>query len=688
MSASHSVEKPAFRPEIQGLRAFAVLMVVFYHVWLGRVSGGVDVFLLVSAFLLTVSFLYKVESGRPLALVHYWLNRLRGLLPAAIVVLLAVVGATVSLLPRTRWEEVAEQTVSSLFYFQNWQLASDSVDYYAANQAAASPLQHFWSLSIQGQVFVLWPLIIAAAAAIWHLIRQSRPDLGFRPVLAVTFGLVFAASFVYSVYITATRQAWAYFDTGARLWEFALGSLLVLALPYVEKAPVALRVVMGWVGMIAMLSCGLVLTVQGSFPGYVALWPTLAAALIIGAGQTGSRYGVDRLLSSQPLASLGSISYALYLWHWPILVIYLIHSGHDAAGWLSGTAIIAVSLLLAWATTRMVETPFHSWRWPTQRRRRLSIVVAALMAAVLLPLNGWQEKVEAFEEAAAAQSPQDNPGAAALADGYVPSIDPAAATLPLSTTLDQEWASVGGTCDDERRPADEAIRFCRQYGDPATAEKTIVLLGDSHAQHWSTALHPAAEQNNWAWILIHEPACRYGTPGPERTESCNNFLTAAQSYVLEQQPDAVFTVASKTATHPTDELTPGDQERVADGYVEAVTPFTDAGIQVVGLRDTPRYSYSVPECVDVRGGEECSLDQDYVLAPENPLDELQTQVEAGELPSELSFFDMTDQFCVDGRCRAVIGNVITIRDEDHVTRTYAQTLAPVFERRLRDALGW
>ncbi|GAB3652710.1 acyltransferase family protein [Zhihengliuella somnathii] len=687
-SASPRVEKPAFRPEIQGLRAFAVLMVVLYHVWLGRVSGGVDIFLLVSAFLLTASFTYKVEAGKPLELVRYWLNRLRGLLPAAIVVLLAVVGATVSLLPRTRWEEVAEQTVSSLFYFQNWQLANDSVNYYAANQSSASPLQHFWSLSIQGQVFVLWPLVIAAAAAVWHVLRRRRPTLRFRPVLAAAFGLVFAVSFVYSVYITATQQAWAYFDTGARLWEFALGSLLVIALPYVEKAPVAVRVVMGWTGLVAMLSCGLVLTVQGSFPGYVALWPTLAAGLIIGAGQTGSRYGVDRLLSAKPLASLGSISYALYLWHWPILVIYLIHSGNDAADWLSGTAIIAVSLLLAWATTKVVETPFHSWRWPTQRRRRMSIVVAALMAAVLLPLNGWQEKVEAYEEAAAAQAPQDNPGAAALADGYVPSIDPAAAVLPLSTTLDQEWASVGGACAEGYQPQDESIRFCRQHGDPATAEKTIILVGDSHAQHWTTALQPAAEKNDWAWILIHEPACRFGTPGPEREEGCNNFLNAASSYILDHQPDAVFTVASKTATHPAGDLTPGDQERVATGYVEAVKPFTDAGIPVVGLRDTPRYSYSVPECVDVRGGEECSLEQDYVLAPENPLDELQDQVEAGELPHQLRFFDMTDQFCVDGVCRAVIGNVITIRDEDHVTRTYAQTLAPVFEQRFRAALGW
>ncbi|WP_309082160.1 acyltransferase family protein [Zhihengliuella sp.] len=686
---SAAVAKPAYRPEVQGLRAFAVLMVVLYHVWLGKVSGGVDVFLLLSAFLLTVSFTYRVESGRPLELVRYWLNRLRGLLPAAIVVLLAVLAATVSLLPRTRWEDVASQTVSSLFYVQNWNLALGSVDYYAADHATASPLQHFWSLSIQGQVFLLWPLVIAGAALAWRRLRRRRPDLGFRPVLAGAFGSILVLSLAYSVYITATRQTWAYFDTGARLWEFALGSLLVVALPWMERLPVLLRVALGWTGLLAMLSCGVLLQVEASFPGYVGLWPTVAAGLIVGAGATGHRLGADRLLSARPLIRLGDISYALYLWHWPILVIYLVTNGLDRATWLGGTAVIGLSLALAWATTKMVETPFHQWHWPTQRRRRLSVVLAALIGLVLLPLNSWQNRVEAFEDAASSQSAADNPGAAVLQPGFAGEPSAEAAVLPLSTSLDEEWANVGGACLNAYAPADERIEFCKQFGDPATAEKFVIVLGDSHAQHWSTALHPAAVGNDWAWIMIHEPSCRFGTTGPDRTERCNDFIEAATEYVLQHHPDAVLTVASHTAKYPDDAgRTPAEQEKVADGYVESVLPFAEAGIQVAGLRDTPRYRYAVPECVDMRGAEECGLPQEFVLAERNPLDELQQQVDAGVLPRELSFFDMTDQFCIEGTCRAVIGNVVTIRDEDHITRTYAQTLAPVFEQRLTAALGW
>ncbi|MEE1620464.1 acyltransferase family protein [Zafaria sp. Z1313] len=687
-----TVAKPAYRPEVQGLRAFAVLMVVVYHVWLGRVSGGVDVFLLISAFLLTVSFTYKVEAGKPLKLLGYWLNRARGLLPAAIVVLLAVLAATVSLLPRTRWEDVAEQTWSSLFYYQNWTLADAAVDYYAANHSTASPLQHFWSLSIQGQVFILWPLILAAAALAWAALRRLRPTLGFRPVLAAAFGAVFAASLAYSVHVTYTNQALAYFDTRARLWEFALGSLLVVVLPWASRLPQAVRVVMGWMGLAAMLACGIVLNVQAVFPGYIALWPTLAAALIISAGATGHRFGVDRLLSAAPLTRLGDISYALYLWHWPILVIYLTVDGRKEAGPLGGTAVIALSLALAWATTRAIETPFHAWRWPTQRRRRLGLVIAVMIGLVAMPLTGWQTRVDAFEQKVQEQTPQDNPGALVLAGDYEEAPDPDAVVLPLPNKMNEQWANFGGDCTGEYALTDPRMEYCQSAGDPATASKTVMVVGDSHAQHWTTALNEIAAQNDWAWILVTRPACRFGAGSGEREAECNDFNAAATQYVLDHRPDAVLTVASLTAHHGNGEegSVPADNERIVPGYLEGVAPFLDAGIQVVGMRDTPRFTFNVPECVDMKGpdAEACAHGTDELMAPVNPLDELESQVDHGQLPDELSFFDMTDQLCVDGTCAPVIGNVLAYMDESHLTKTFVATTAPVFERRLKEALDW
>lgn len=155
-----------YLPEVQGLRALAVLMVVVYHVWFGRISGGVDIFLLLSAFLMTGQFTRKLESGRAIELAKYWVHLFKRLLPLIAVTLVVTLGATRLFLPETRWDSIFGQTWASLFYYQNWFLASESVDYYAAQHSVASPLQHFWSLSIQGQIFILWPLMFALAAVI------------------------------------------------------------------------------------------------------------------------------------------------------------------------------------------------------------------------------------------------------------------------------------------------------------------------------------------------------------------------------------------------------------------------------------------------------------------------------------------------------------------------------------------
>ncbi|MGA7204959.1 MAG: acyltransferase, partial [Specibacter sp.] len=300
-----------FLPEVQGLRALAVLMVVTYHIWFGRISGGVDIFLLISAFLLTGQFVRKLESGKVLDLLTYWVHLFKRLLPLISVTLLATLAGTFLFVPNVGWNSIFGQGWASLFYYQNWFLAAESVDYYVADHSTASPLQHFWSLSIQGQIFILWPLIFAAAA---FLARRGR--LKIRPLLIYMFGAVFVISLVFSIVTTHTNQAFAYFDTRTRLWEFALGSLLALTLPYLVFSR-RTRIILGWTGLLGMLSCGLILQVGQQFPGYMALWPTVSAAFIIIAGFTGSRHGVDRFLSWRPLVKLGDSSYALYLFHWP-----------------------------------------------------------------------------------------------------------------------------------------------------------------------------------------------------------------------------------------------------------------------------------------------------------------------------------------------------------------------------------
>ncbi|WP_394247829.1 acyltransferase family protein [Arthrobacter pityocampae] len=660
-----------YRPEVQGLRALAVAMVVVYHVWLGRVSGGVDVFLLVSAFLLTVTFTRKLEAQQPLALVAYWLNLLKRLLPAVVVVLLSVLAATAVLLPSSRWRAVFDQTWASLAYRQNWELAGNAVDYYALDHSAASPLQHFWSLSIQGQVFLLWPLLFAGAGAL-AAVTRLRP----RPVLIVLFGALFAVSLAFSVWQTGADQAAAYFDTRARLWEFALGSLVALALPYLVL-PRRVRVVLGWAGVVMMLACGILLQVQQQFPGFVALWPTLAAAAVIVAGRTDSPAGVDRWLSSRPFLRLGGASYALYLWHWPVLVIWLVVAGKEGAGLLDGAAVVGASLVLAVLTTRFVEEPLRSWSWPSAGRRRTGLVAAVALTLVAVPLSGWEYRVQAQETAVEQQTRDDNPGAEALHPSFEYRGAEDALVKPLASSLGAEWAAVDGPCPEALMPADPQLASCVRTGDEATAERTVLVLGDSHSQMWMTALGAMAEANDWLAVSVHRPNCRFvDAPGSVDAE-CQAFNDAVRAYALDLDPDAVLTVGTRT-----DWSSPA--EEVPAGFEAGITPLLDAGIPVVALRDTPRFEEDMAECTDRHAADPsvCDVPAAEVLAPSSPLLPL-----AERLPG-LEHVDLTDVVCAGATCPGVVGNVRVYMDRDHLSKTYVETTIPVFEERFRAALGW
>ncbi|MGX9900267.1 acyltransferase family protein [Arthrobacter sp. SA17] len=450
-------------------------MVVSYHVWFGRVSGGVDVFLLISAFLMALQFVARYEQRVPVSLLKHWLHLFRRLLPAAVAVIVATLVASFFLLPNTRWLDVIQQGWASLSYTENWLLQSQAVDYYSTDHSLASPLQHFWSLSIQGQVFILWPLIFVLVAWV-----AKRYRLHYRPLLVYFFGAIFVVSLAYSIHFTATNQAQAYFDTWARLWEFALGTLVALILPGL-RLPRKVRIVLGWVGILAMLACGILLNVQAAFPGVAALWPTLAAACVIAAGQTGSSLGVDRILSSKLLVKLGDNSYALYLWHWPLLVIGLAWSGKEHAGWLSGTVIIAASMILAYLTTRFIEKPWREWQWPEVRMRRTALSVLLCVAVCAAPLTAWRFDIDADARALAEQNAKDNPGAQAMLPGFVYAGAADAKIKPALSGLQEDWPTGLGECISLPGSTDAVGRTECDTGEEGNPTRTIVIFGSSHA---------------------------------------------------------------------------------------------------------------------------------------------------------------------------------------------------------------
>ena len=664
-----------FRPEIEGLRALAVFMVVSYHIWFGRVSGGVDVFLLISAFLLTGSFIRKVESGTPLRLVHYWLNLFKRLMPVAALVLLGVFAATILWLPQTRWKDIFSEGWASLMYVQNWALAASSVDYGAADHSSASPLQHFWSQSIQGQVFILWPVIFAVCALI-----AKASGARYRVVLSYAFGTIFAVSLAFSVYETDMHQALAYFDTRARLWEFALGSLLAIVLPLLDYSR-ATRVFLGWAGVAAMLACGVFLQVQQQFPGYMALWPTLAACMVIVAGNTGSRFGVDRILASKPMTFLGGNSYALYLWHWPLLVIYLSVTGRDSAGPRSGAAIIAASLLLAILSTRFVERPVRTWQWASKGLWRPALVLAVSVTLVAAPLMNLQRDVDKPVAQALIAPSSVNPGAASLFPGYVMADGTAEAPLvPGLAQLADEWPVWDGGCTQIGAP-DYYRQRCENTW-IGTPSKTVALIGSSHALMWSAPFLEMAKTRNWRVVSYTGGWCPL-TAGADKTipAGCKEYLNDSIAKTLALKPDLFVTNSTRAAYNGT------GTEYLDPGWTAMASRFTDAGIPVLGIRDTPRFDAAAvksgPDCVakHLKDYSSCFVAQNINYA-DTPL------TDAVRDTPGVTFLDFTHYFCQDGECPAVIGNVVVYKDSNHVTATFLKTLTPAVADAVFDATGW
>jgi peptidoglycan/LPS O-acetylase OafA/YrhL len=647
-----------YRPELQGLRAVAVVLVVVYHVWFGRVSGGVDVFFLVSGFLLTGQLVRAADRG-PLELGRRWSRMLVRLLPCAVVVLVATVAAAVVLLPEGRWLQTLREVVAAALFLENWRLAADAVDY-AARSNMSSPVQHFWSLSIQGQFFLVWPLLVALVAL---AVRGDAVQLRSR-LTVVALG-VFAASLTFSVMLTATNQPLAYVHSLTRLWEFALGALLALTIDTVRLG-VRPRVRLGWAGLAGLLTCGAVLQGDAVFPGVAALWPTGCAALVLVAGATGARCGADRLLASRPLRYVGDLSYPLYLWHWPVLVFCLVVSGRDRLDAGAGAGVVAASVLLAVLTHHLVERPVLAR--PADAGHRWAV---AGLAVVFLAAGLWQGEALRRADGPGRVGDVVHPGALALAAGE----SGAGPLLPPAVSVTDDWVRI------EQWDCAPMARFpmdvCAQPVD--APERRIVVVGDSHTQQFAGALEPIAARHHWQLIAIVRGACPFSTASevvPDERD-CLDWNAAAAAEIADLRPDAVVTLASR-------DVRAGLTEQTPPGFVAAWTRLGELGIPVLAVRDTPRFDRSMPDCVQRAdpAAPPCGVERAAVYAPEPPWKHLT------DLPTNVRFLDVADRVCGPAFCPAVVGNVLVYLDDNHVTASYAASMADLVEGDVRAALGF
>ncbi len=657
------------RPELEGLRAIAAILVAIYHIWLNRVSGGVDVFFVVSGFLITTSLLSMYVKNGKVLYFSYIIKLMKRLLPTAWLIGITTLIASIYIMPVFTKQQNLSEFLASAFYFQNWRLAIDSVDYLAQNNNA-SPYQHFWALSIQFQFYLVWLVLFFAAINILRLI--SGNNIKRTLILLITF--VAVASFGYSVYLTTVNQPFAYYHTFTRVWEFGIGGILALTIHKLTVSP-RLAWFFGWLGLIGLISCGIILKVSDLFPGYAALWPVLSAVLIIVAGNNSTNFSAFRVLSWKPLVKFGGISYAFYLWHWPLLIFYYAWFDVETVSIMHGLLIIASATILAYMTIYGFEVPIRKLQMPVWKTASIIIVFST---AIWISTSTYQEfltESAQINSELLGESYETHPGAVTvLKNGRL--TPPTEYEEPFIPSLEFAYQDRSEIYKDRCLMGKGTIGAKRcEYGELSDYDYTIALVGGSHSAHWQPMLVEVAKAHNLRIVTYLKGSCRFTDELEPSYPDCIDWFANVKEAIVKDKPDLVFTIGTVGMRQE-------QFDEVPDGFVDAWRFMEKEEIPLFLVRDTPWYEKSVLKCLNANENESenCKVKQTEVVRETNPL----TQVEY--MPEGTTTIDLTDYFCDGEYCHQVVGNVVTHFDNNHLTATFSRSFAPVFEEPLLEAL--
>ena len=664
IAASAIPGRQPYRPDIDGLRALAIVLVVGYHVGLPGFEGGfigVDVFFVLSGYLITGLLIREVrESGR-ISFLDFYVRRIRRLLPAlALVVLVTLILGGFVLMPweleRTARSAVATGAFASNIYF--WRVTSG----YFGLGAEAQPLLHTWSLAVEEQFYLVWPVLIAGG----YWLGRRRPKAGLRWVAGV-LTLTCVLSFVLSIEMASRMPLAGFFLMPPRLWELGVGGLLAVCGARLEREQRRLGAL--WVvgGLVVIALTDLTVTSAGMWPGLPALAPVLGTvAVVLGGIDRGPGNPASRLLAVGPVVAIGRLSYSWYLWHWPLLVFARLAT---LAQDLTRDTLIALGALgLAALTYRFVEQPIRQRQFQLVRTPRPTLVVGATL--VLTMIVGGVAAARIADRLAAT-------------DRYSPYVE-----------------AISNHDRDCSVPEVECVRA-------RTEDSGVVaLLGDSHAGSWTpglveatTSLGMGLRVGTWGGcpfikdIEVWDPVLHHAAGG------CAARVGAWLGFVLDPANDvrivviANFSLPGRQLTKPTDttDLTDGDRRLPMDEAIDAwetglrhtVTTLTSAGIRVIVLQTVPGVGKPVPDCVPREGVARCSVDRATIDRYRDPV--IRAEHRAIEGNHRAQVWDPEDLFCTRSRCLPEAEGMVFYADTNHPTAAKTLSAAPVIEQLLREA---
>lgn len=687
-----------FRSDIQGMRAVAVMLVFIYHLFPTYLTGGyigVDVFFVISGFLICGLIINEsLKSGR-FRVLRFYERRIKRLLPAASLVLIVSAIGAYFFLPNTRWIETARQIIASAIYAENFYLYFQSIDYLTAD-TPPSPVQHYWSLSIEEQFYIVWPLLMLAAIWIY-----KKTSISLRKIVGIFLAVVFCASLLCSIYITQKDSSGAYFLSSTRIWELALGGLCAVVLPFV-KVPNKIVAPILWAALAVIIYAAVQYTDTTAFPGYTALIPTLGTAVLLVFGSLTDHTFVQKILSLSVMRFLGDISYSLYLWHWPIIIFAQAKFGAELPVLVS-IAVLALAIFLSWLSKIFIEDPIRKsdMNFATSFLMGAGLILISIFAALSLIYLAEKKFLSDFEgdKNSQGQFSDLHPGALVLGSGFDGLAEfPDESFFPKPGNAREDIPTVyADQCHVSR--AETSVTPCLYVPDIDAQGKgimrhasidqydqdrpLIMLIGDSHAAQWLPALKLIAVQENWAIITHTKSSCTVIdaliVDSNGDYQACYVWGQQVVDDVIQRRPDFVVTTMITNYVLSDAKGKEDNFNKVVSGLAAGWEKITQNDIDIKVIKSTPRFEVQVPDCVAANLPEwkKCNLPRLDALRFSGVLEAAASQVQKADL------IDMSDDLCSFDSCDVIIGNVLVYRDQHHITATYMRTMADSLYRKLK-----
>jgi peptidoglycan/LPS O-acetylase OafA/YrhL len=678
----------SYRADIQGLRALAVLLVVLAHAGVGFLPGGfvgVDVFFVLSGFLITGLLLAEVRATGTVSLIDFYVRRARRILPAAALTLLATDVAAFFLLNFLRARDTVHDSLYTAVFAANFRFAARGVDYFAQAEPP-SPLLHYWSLAVEEQFYLVWPALISIVTFGLVLARRRRRAGRTQgPLLLALVVVLSGVSLVWSVHLTATLPATAYFSPLTRAWELGLGCALAVGASTLMRVPPRGKLVMGWAGILAIAAAAVLFSERTPFPGFAALLPTVGAALAVAAG-IGDRHSlaVGRLLALRPLCIVGDRSYAFYLWHWPVLILADQFVGYELSVTVK-LGLLVGAFLLSCVSYSLVENPIRRRRSRRASGAVFGVSMAAVLGTAVLCLAAIARDEQRFNAPAASASLvtpapvlvsyKTPAGSEEALPDVVAAVEAARRGDPIPSGLNPPIGKLRSIppqyvlpdgCISRGESSKSTSNICR-LGE-TTSRKLIVLVGDSHAMMWLPAVLEMAWRDHWAVIPLLRTGCmpnRWITD--EGPSSCRAWYRWAMREVRLLHP-RITLIGGSIGERPSSAV-----RAAADGTIAMARTLEPYGAVVV-IGDPEGLSGNPTDCVLSSHASMATCTTRWPPATLRSYD----RVAASTTRLGIGFIPTRGFFCFERQCPAVIGNTVAYWDNSHITATYAVQIAGAF----------